>query len=120
MWVLFAPDAGTGPLWQTLEENEFFELQAYKPATASKNETSLLSMLTALPSSLLATSRTGSPSLIGGGTEESFPYRILLKTQPPYGTHCHASPLPLRPLPKERHLAYQSFFIFHFSICFSN
>lgn len=83
MWVLFAPDAGTDPLWQTLEENEFFELQAYKPATSSKNETSLLSMLTALPSSLLATSRA--PSLIGGGTEENFPYRILLKTQPPYG-----------------------------------
>jgi hypothetical protein len=87
MWVLFAPDAGTDPLWQTLEENEFFELQAYKPATASKNETSLLSMLTALPSSLLATSRA--PSLIGGGTEENFPYRILLKTQPPYGTSIH-------------------------------
>jgi len=83
MWVLFSPEFATDPLWQTIEENEFFELQAYKPVTSNKPETSLLSMLTALPSTLLAVPRL--PSLVAGGTEESFPYRILLKQQPPYG-----------------------------------
>lgn len=91
MWVLFAPDPATIPLWQTLEENEFFELQAYKPATSNKSDsTSLLSMLTALPSTLLAPSSARAPaSLVGSGTDESFPYRIIIKSQPPYGTIRH-------------------------------
>ncbi len=84
MWVLYEPEATSFALWQTLEENEFFELQAHK---ASKPE-GLLSSLITLPGSLLqgvSHSLKGGSTPVVAATEEAFPYRILLKARPPYG-----------------------------------